>query len=44
MGVCLLLARRLAAPWLREWGLGFSILVALSVAYAAHGSGAVPPG
>ena len=43
MAGCLLLARRLDAPWLREWGLGFSIIVALVVAYAAHNSGMAPP-
>lgn len=33
MGACLLLAHRLRRPWLREWGLGFSIVVALAAAY-----------
>ncbi|WP_136609162.1 DUF5058 family protein [Sinomonas albida] len=33
MGVCLLLAHRLRLPWLREWGLGASIIVALACAY-----------
>ena len=33
MGVCLLLAHRLRLPWLREWGLGMSIIVALSAAF-----------
>jgi glucan phosphoethanolaminetransferase (alkaline phosphatase superfamily) len=33
MGVCLLLAHRLRLPWLREWGLGLSIVVALATAY-----------
>lgn len=42
MAVCLLLAKRLHAPWLREWGLGFSIIVALVVAYLAHNSGMAP--
>jgi hypothetical protein len=42
MAVCLALAKRLRAPWLREWGLGFSIIVALVVAYFAHGSGMGP--
>ncbi|MDV8147841.1 DUF5058 family protein [Arthrobacter sp. B10-11] len=33
MGVCLLLAHKLRLPWLREWGLGMSIIVALSTAF-----------
>ena len=33
MGVCLLLAHRFRLSWLREWGLGVSIIVALSTAY-----------
>ncbi|WP_239437217.1 DUF5058 family protein [Arthrobacter alpinus] len=33
MGVCILLARKLKRPWLREWGLGISIIVALSTAF-----------
>jgi hypothetical protein len=33
MGVCILLARKLRRPWLREWGLGISIIVALSAAF-----------
>jgi len=33
MGVCLLLAHRLRLPWLREWGLGMSIIVALTAAF-----------
>lgn len=33
MGVCLLLAHQLRLSWLREWGLGFSIVVALAVAF-----------
>lgn len=32
MGICLYLAKRLKATWLREWGLGFSIVAALAVA------------
>ncbi|MFC7404784.1 DUF5058 family protein [Georgenia alba] len=36
MAVCLLLAKRLEAAWLREWGLGLSIIGGLVVAYAAH--------
>lgn len=42
MAVCLLLTKRLDAPWLREWGLGFSIIVGLIVAYVAHGAGLGP--
>lgn len=33
MGACLLLAHKLQRPWLREWGLGFAIIVALAAAY-----------
>ncbi|MBT2555939.1 DUF5058 family protein [Arthrobacter sp. ISL-5] len=33
MGACLLFAHRLRLPWLREWGLGVSIIVALASAY-----------
>jgi len=39
MGLCLLLARKLGKSWLREWGLGFSIVVALIAAYLAAGPG-----
>lgn len=39
MGICLALAKKFDAAWLREWGLGISILVGLFVAYAAHTSG-----
>lgn len=42
MAVCLQLSKRLHAPWLREWGLGFAIMVALVVAYVAHNSGMAP--
>lgn len=38
MTVCLLIARRLEKPWLREWGLGISIVVALTAAAAASGA------
>lgn len=38
MGVCLLLAKKLGKTWLREWGLGFSILIGLCAAYLAVGS------
>lgn len=44
MAVCLLLARGLNAQWLREWGLGISIIVALVVAYLAYDPTAVPVG
>ena len=33
MGACLLLAHKLRLPWLREWGLGVSIIVALTCAF-----------
>lgn len=36
MGVCLLLARGLKAPWLKEWALGFAIIIGLVVAFFAH--------
>ncbi|KLU09644.1 MULTISPECIES: DUF5058 family protein [unclassified Kocuria] len=42
MAVCLVLTKRLNAPWLREWGLGISIIVGLVVAYFAHGAGLGP--
>lgn len=42
MGVCLLLAGRTSATWLREWGLGISIIVGLIGAYVAHTSGMAP--
>jgi small neutral amino acid transporter SnatA (MarC family) len=42
MAVCLVLTKRLNAPWLREWGLGISIIVGLIVAYFAHGAGLGP--
>ncbi|MGQ1798863.1 DUF5058 family protein [Kocuria oceani] len=42
MAVCLVLTKRLDAPWLREWGLGISIIVGLVVAYFAHGAGLGP--
>lgn len=40
MGLCLLVAHRLKVHWLKEWALGFSIIVALVVAYALHTQGA----
>lgn len=39
MGICLALAKKFDVAWLREWGLGISILVGLFVAYATHTSG-----
>jgi hypothetical protein len=33
MGVCILLAHKLRRPWLREWGLGIAIIVALAAAF-----------
>lgn len=42
MGVCLLLARRLNLPWLREWALGFAIIIGLVVAYFLHQSPLAP--
>lgn len=42
MGTCILLANRTSATWLREWGLGISIMVGLTAAYFAHISGMAP--
>lgn len=42
MAVCLALSKVLHAAWLREWALGFSILLGLVVAWFAHGSGIGP--
>lgn len=39
MAVCLYIAKALNQSWLREWALGFSILVGLIAAYFAHYSG-----
>lgn len=36
MGLCLFLARLLRARWLKEWALGFAILVALFAAFLIH--------
>lgn len=44
MAVCLLLARVLRTQWLREWGLGVSIIVSLAVAYLAHDPSAAAAG
>ncbi|ASN19027.1 DUF5058 family protein [Arthrobacter sp. YN] len=38
MGLCLLLAKKLGKSWLREWGLGFSIVIGLGAAYLAVGA------
>lgn len=42
MAVCLWLSKTLHQVWLREWGLGFGIIVGLVVAYYAHHSGMGP--
>ena len=42
MGLCLFLAKKFSLGWLREWGLGFSIVIGLVVAYVAHTSGLAP--
>jgi Domain of unknown function (DUF5058) len=42
MGICIALAKKFSLAWLREWGLGISIVVGLVVAYAAHTSGLAP--
>lgn len=39
MAVCLGLARLRGFGWLREWGLGIAILVAIAVAYTAQVAG-----
>jgi len=36
MGLCLLIAKLLSVRWLREWALGFAILITLFVAYLLH--------
>lgn len=36
MGLFLLLAKLLNAGWLREWALGFSIIISLTAAYFLH--------
>lgn len=43
MAVCLYLSKVLNAAWLREWGLGFSIILGLVVAYCAHNAGLAQP-
>lgn len=42
MAICLYLSKVLHKAWLREWGLGFSIIIGLVVAYFAHNSGLGP--
>lgn len=39
MSICLFLAKVLKANWLKEWGLGISLLVGLVAAYFAHSAG-----
>jgi hypothetical protein len=38
MSLCLLLAKVTGKSWLREWGLGISIVAALGTAFLASGS------
>lgn len=40
MGICLLLAKVLNQKWLKEWALGFAILISLALGYAF---GFMPP-
>lgn len=42
MGICLMLTRLKGLGWLREWGLGISILGGIAVSYMAHASGLGP--
>lgn len=42
MGACILAGNRTSATWLKEWGLGISIMVGLAAAYFAHTSGMAP--
>ena len=42
MGICLVVAHRFNLAWLREWGLGFSIVIGLIVAYTLHTTGLMP--
>lgn len=39
MFVCLWIARKFKVSWLREWGLGFSVVIGLVAAYYAHYAG-----
>src|SRR4029453_11647271 len=45
MGLCLLLAKKLGKSWLREWGLGFSIVIGFFFDHLRRGPGlrAPPP-
>lgn len=36
MALCLFLAKTFNLTWLREWALGFAIIIALSAAYVLH--------
>jgi len=36
LGLCLLIAKLLRARWLKEWALGFAILISLFVGYLIH--------
>ena len=42
MGLSLFLAQRFDQGWLREWALGFAIVIGLIVAYFAHSTGLTP--
>lgn len=39
MGICLFLAHTLRMSWLKEWGLGISLLAGLIASYFAHYAG-----
>ncbi len=39
MSICLLIANKLHAQWLKEWGLGISLLAGLIASYFAHYAG-----
>lgn len=43
MSICLFLSKVLRMPWLKEWGLGISLLVGLIAAYFAHYAGLGAP-
>ena len=42
MGLSLFVAQRFDQGWLREWALGFAIVIGLIVAYFAHSTGLTP--
>ena len=42
MGLSLFVAKRFDQGWLREWALGFAIVIGLIVAYFAHSTGLAP--